>query len=128
MRILVDTHIILWAAANQVSEKVKSILENPNNTLYFSSASIWEIEIKNSRGKEDFNVDAKRLCLNLRFAGYEELGIISEHAFLISDLPKIHKDPFDRIMIAQALYEDMFFLTDDKILIKYPGSIIYAGN
>ena len=91
--------------------------------LFFSVASIWEVGIKNSLGRKDFHVDVHVLRRSLLDNGYHELYICSEHAVAINDLPALHKDPFDRILIAQALIEGIILLTVDTMVAEYPGPI-----
>ncbi|MCL2634429.1 MAG: type II toxin-antitoxin system VapC family toxin [Oscillospiraceae bacterium] len=130
MKILLDTHIMVWLATDRLSQKApKSIgyIEDKSNLLLFSSAVIWEVAVKRSKGREDFIIDPFILYNGLLNAGYEELPITGRHTLLISSLPPIHKDPFDRIMLAQAMSEGIVFLTADKLLTQYPGSVIYTG-
>ena len=118
MKLLIDTHLLLWAAADTLPpEAIQYFCEE--NELLFSSASIWEIIIKKSINRPDFHVDAFALYRGLLDNGYTELYITSYHALLVADLPLIHKDPFDRILIAQAKAEGVSFLTSDKTLSQY---------
>lgn len=98
-------------------------LEDPDNELIFSAASLWEIAIKRSLGRADFLVNARVLRRGLLDNGYLELSITSEHAVFIDSLPAIHKDPFDRILIAQATVEGITLLTTDVVIAQYPGPI-----
>ena len=128
MKLLLDTHLLLWAAMDNLSEEAKKLLLDENNTLYFSPASIWEIVIKKSLGRDDFNVDAEVLRRGLLDNQYLELLITSQHALAVSDLPAIHKDPFDRILLAQAKSEGFSLVTSDSLLRKYAGPIIFIAN
>ena len=125
MKLLLDTHLLLWAAfsPNELSVKALSLLENPLNELMFSAASIWEIAIKRGLGRSDFQVDARVLRRGLLDNGYQELPITSEHTVSIDSLPALHKDPFDRILVAQAMVEGVILLTCDTLVAQYPGSI-----
>lgn len=125
MKLLLDTHVLLWAAGSpaQLPPDVRAMLENPDNELVFSAASFWEITIKRSLGRADFQVDARVLRRGLLDNGYLELPITSEHAVFIDSLPSIHKDPFDRILIAQATVEGITLLTADALIAQYPGPI-----
>jgi len=125
MKFLLDTHILLWASASpqQLSSAAKKLIEEPEHELFFSAASLWEIVIKNNLGREDFQVNVHVLKRGLIDNGYTELAIISEHVVAIDNLPCIHKDPFDRILIAQAITEGIILLTTDAIVAQYPGSI-----
>ena len=122
MRLLLDTHLLLWAAGQpeQLSKAARKLLDDPNNELWFSAASLWEITIKRTLGRDDFRVEPRLLRRGLSENGYHELAITSEHAVTIDVLPPIHKDPFDRIILAQALTEGITLLTVDPVVAKYP--------
>jgi PIN domain nuclease of toxin-antitoxin system len=126
MKLLLDTHLLLWAAGSpeQLPLVARQLIENEHNELFFSPASLWEISIKHSLGREDFRVDARVLRRGLVDNGYIEIPIVSEHTVFIDSLPLIHKDPFDRILIAQATVEGITLLTMDGLIAKYPGSIM----
>lgn len=128
MKILLDTHMLLWAAAGTLPPDAETLIGNEDNTLYFSPASIWEIGIKKSLGREDFKVDAEVLRRGLLDNQYLELPITSQHALTINDLPPIHKDPFDRMLLAQAKTEGFSLVTSDSILRKYPGPVIFIAK
>ena len=121
MKLLLDTHLLLWAAGQpkRLSATARKLIENPQNTLLFSPASLWEISIKRSLGREDFKADPRLLRRGLLDNGYVELPITSEHAVALEALPAIHKDPFERILVAQAMVEGIPLLTADPILAKY---------
>ena len=121
MNLLLDTHLLLWAASEpqRLSAKARALLLDPANQLVFSSASLWEISIKNGLERSDFNVDPRRLWRMLLVNGYRELPVTSEHTVALTGLPPLHKDPFDRILIAQARVEGLTLLTADKALAKY---------
>lgn len=121
MNLLLDTHLLLWAAGapERLSKKARGLLLDPSNQLMFSSASLWEIGIKRSLGRSDFVVDARRLWRLLLVHGYKEIAVGSEHAIIASELPAHHKDPFDRILVAQARVEGVTLLTADKQVAKY---------
>ena len=125
MKLLLDTHVLLWAAGSpaQLPPAARALLEDLNNELVFSAASLWEITIKRSVGRTDFQVDARVLRRGLLDNGYLELPITSEHAVFIDSLPSIHKDPFDRILVAQATVEGITLLTGDALVAQYPGPI-----
>lgn len=125
MKLLLDTHLLLWAADQQgrLSVDAVGLISDPANELFFSAASLWEIAIKQGLGREDFKVDARLLRRGLLDNGYNELPIVSEHAVAIDSLPFIHKDPFDRMLVAQAMIEGITLLTADSILVQYPGPI-----
>ena len=126
MKLLLDTHVLLWAAGSpeQLPSAARPILENPDNELLFSAASLWEMAIKRGLGRADFQVDARVLRRGLLDNGYLELPITSEHTVFIESLPPIHKDPFDRILVAQATVEGITLLTADALIAQYPGPIL----
>jgi PIN domain nuclease of toxin-antitoxin system len=125
MKLLLDTHVLLWAAGSpaQLPPDARAMLEDPDNELVFSAASLWEITIKRGLGRADFQVDARVLRRGLLDNGYLELSVTSEHAVFIDSLPTMHKDPFDRILIAQATVEGITLLTADVLIAQYPGPI-----
>lgn len=120
---LVDTHLLLWAAVGspRLPQKARQILEN--DPVLFSSASLWEVSIKSGLGRKGFDVDVARLRRGLLENGYAELPITGRHAVLVGQLPPHHTDPFDRMLIAQAVAEDVTLLTSDKALSVYDGPI-----
>lgn len=121
MNLLLDTHLLLWAAGQpeRLSPRARGILLEPANQLVFSSASLWEITIKRGLGRSDFSVDPRRLWRLLLANGYRELPVSSEHAIAVDDLPPLHKDPFDRILVAQAQVESLVLITADTTLTTY---------
>ncbi|TPQ28701.1 type II toxin-antitoxin system VapC family toxin [Methylomonas koyamae] len=125
MKLLLDTHLLLWTAGmpNKLSPAARQWLENPEHELVFSAASLWEIGIKRGLGRSDFLVDARLLRRGLLDNGYNELPIKSEHAVFIDSLPAIHKDPFDRMLVAQASVEGFLLLTADSTVAQYPGPV-----
>ncbi len=125
MTLLLDTHLLLWAAGDpgRLSSKAHDLLSDPATELIFSTASIWEVVIKNALGRDDFRVDPRQLRDGLIQNDYSELEIRSEHALAVGSLPPIHKDPFDRILIAQAQVENVTLLTTDDKVAGYPGLI-----
>lgn len=125
MKLLLDTHLLLWTAAepSKLPKKVRSLILQNDNDLFFSAASIWEIAIKSRLGREDFDVDAHLLRRGLVDNGYLELSINVEHALAVMALPPLHKDPFDRMLVAQATVEGFVLLTSDEQVAAYPGPI-----
>jgi len=119
--LLLDTHLLLWAAGNRerLSEAATAFLLDPSNELLFSAASIWEVTIKSSLGRDDFQVDPRRLWRMLLTHDYRELPVKSEHTIAGGDLPPLHKDPFDRLLIAQARVEGLTLLTTDPLVALY---------
>ena len=125
MKLLLDTHLLLWAAGDpdQLSPETIDLLSNPHHELLFSAASLWEITIKCGLGRKDFRVDPRLFHRGLLDHGYLELPIESSHAVAIANLPPLHKDPFDRMLVAQAITEGFTLLTADQLVAQYPGPI-----
>jgi PIN domain nuclease of toxin-antitoxin system len=125
MKLLLDTHLLLWAAGepNRLSAKARSLIDSADNELLFSAASLWEVVIKRGLGRDDFQVDTRLLRRGLLDNGYGELPIVSDHVVAIESLPPIHKDPFDRVLVAQAIIEGITLLTTDSLVAQYPGPI-----
>ncbi len=125
MKLLLDTHLLLWAAGEptQLSAAARTFIVDEQNELLFSAASLWEIAIKNTLDRNDFQANARLLRRGLLDNGYIELPIAGKHAIAIDHLPPIHKDPFDRVLIAQATVEGITLLTSDPIVAQYPGPI-----
>jgi PIN domain nuclease of toxin-antitoxin system len=126
VKLLLDTHILLWSAGqpDRLSAEARSLLLDVSNELFFSAASIWEIVIKRGLGRDDFKVDPLRLLKQLVINGYEEVSVSSDHALAVDVLPALHKDPFDRILIAQARTEGMLLLTADSQISLYGDGIM----
>ena len=126
MRLLLDTHLLLWAAYHpgKLPKEVVRLL-NTASTPLFSIASLWEVSIKHGYGRMDFDMHPRQFRQGLIDGGYEELPIGSEHAFSVAGLPPIHRDPFDRMLIAQAIVDGIDLLTSDATVARYPGPIRY---
>jgi PIN domain nuclease of toxin-antitoxin system len=125
MKLLFDTHLLLWAAGApaRLSADVRASIEDAHNELFFSVASLWEIVIKHGLGREDFKADPHLLRRGLLDNGYHELPIRSEHAVAVGALPAIHKDPFDRLLVAQAMVEGITLLTVDETVARYKPAL-----
>jgi PIN domain nuclease of toxin-antitoxin system len=123
---MLDTHLLLWAAsgASELPAAAAALINDPTRDLAFSAANIWEVVIKSSLGRPDFKVNPHLLRTRLIENGYAELPITSEHTLALANLPDLHKDPFDRILIAQALVEGFTLLTADAVIASYPGPIV----
>jgi len=121
MKLLLDTHILLWAAQNspRLPSRTRDLISDPINTLLFSVASLWEIIIKNGLQRADFAVNATMLRRGLLANGYTELVVTGEHTLALASLPMLHKDPFDRMLIAQAIEEGAYLLTVDEQVAQY---------
>ncbi|MCP1275005.1 type II toxin-antitoxin system VapC family toxin [Gluconobacter albidus] len=125
MKLLLDTHLLLWAAGepDRLSVRARSLMEDQDNDLVFSAASLWEVTIKAGLGRADFQVDPHLLRRGLIENGYEELPVTGQHALAVGQLPDVHRDPFDRILVAQATVEGLLLLTHDPLVQAYPGPI-----
>jgi len=125
VKLLADTHILLRAAIDPqlLSAAAIGLITDADNDIFFSAASIWEVAIKSALGRTDFQVDPGRLHRGLIANGYTELPIAGVHGRAASALAPIHKDPFDRMLIAQATIEEMLLLTSDALIAKYPGPV-----
>lgn len=121
MRLLLDTHLLLWALAEpgRLDAKTKLALEHPGNEVLFSAASLWEIAIKASLGRVDFNFDPQQVLQAALETGFVELPVFSAAAILVAKLPTHHRDPFDRLLIAQAMSEPVRLYTADPLLPPY---------
>lgn len=125
MKLLLDTQLLLWAAGHpeRLSLRARRQLNDAGNELLFSAASLWEITIKNGLGRDDFRVEPRVLRRALLDNGYLELPITGEHALNVDALPPLHKDPFDRLLLSQALVEGITLLTADEQLARYRGPV-----
>ena len=125
MKLLLDTHLLLWAAGDpgRLSNDARELLNEPDNDLLFSAASLWEITIKRTLGRDDFRVDPRLLRRGLLDNGYGEMAITGEHAVTVELLPAIHKDPFDRMLLAQSLVEGITLVTGNARLAQYPAPV-----
>ncbi|HVA65242.1 MAG TPA: type II toxin-antitoxin system VapC family toxin [Terriglobales bacterium] len=125
MNFLLDTHLLLWTtnAPERRSAQAEALIEDRTNQLWFSVASIWELAIKHNRQHRALEVDLGELRRALLQHGYLELPITGAHALATGELPRLHKDPFDRILIAQATVERLTLLTTDARLARYPGPV-----
>jgi PIN domain nuclease of toxin-antitoxin system len=125
MKLLLDTHLLIWSSwtPQKVSAVGHNLINNSDNDLFFSAANLWEITIKQSLKKQDFQVDARLLRRGLLDNGYNELSVTSNHALAARALPDLHKNPFDRILIAQVALEGLVLLTSDPVVARYPGPI-----
>ncbi len=125
MKLLLDTHVLLWAAGQpeRLPPAARALLDDPRNEPMFSSASLWEIAIKSGLGRDDFQVNARLLRRGLLDNGYGELPISSEHAVAIDGLPPLHRDPFDRLLVAQSMVEGITLLTSDPLVAQYSAPV-----
>jgi len=127
MKILLDTNILIGSALANLPPKIRRFIEDDSYTFLFSPISIMEVVIKSRKNLPDFIVDPLSFYDELLEVGYEELPVISRHSLMVGSLPFLHKDPFDRLLLAQATCEGISFLTTDKILAKYNGVVVFVG-
>jgi PIN domain nuclease of toxin-antitoxin system len=125
VRLLLDTHLLLWAAASskRLPREARTLLEDTANEAWYSAASIWEIAIKSSLGRKDFRLDLAALQTALPDMGLTELPVTAAHAVGVTRLPLIHRDPFDRLLIAQSIAEPLTLLTNDALLARYSDGV-----
>ena len=125
MRLLLDTHILLWAVLEdeRLPPRAAAMIQDGANTLHFSAVTIWEVAIKTSRRRADFLLDPVLLRRQLLDNDYAELNVTGLHAAAVARLPDLHKDPFHRLLVAQASEEGMLLVTADATLASYPGPI-----
>lgn len=130
MRLLLDTHILLWALdmPDRLPCSLRMQLESPSVEVYFSAASIWEIAIKSALGRIKFHYSAKEIADGAKMTGFIEMPVSSEHAAGVAHLPMIHTDPFDRLLIAQALAMPARFVTADTMLAGYSDLVDWVGK
>ena len=126
MRLLIDTHLLLWAANDTLPKEAVPYFSDKNE-VFFSSASIWEVIIKRGLNRPDFQINPNDLYCGLLNNGYNELTITSYHVLLVSHLPPYHKDPFDRVLLAQAMAEGLTLISSDANVSRY-SSVIYIKN
>ncbi|MGA3332723.1 MAG: type II toxin-antitoxin system VapC family toxin [Terracidiphilus sp.] len=125
MRFLLDTQLVVWIPVSgpRLSRLARAVLNDPASELIFSTVSLWEIAIKRSIGKIDSRIDPRIIRRELLAMGYDELPVLGRHAAEVDALPFIHKDLFDRLLIAQAIVEGITLLTVDATVARYPGPI-----
>ena len=125
MKLLLDTHLLLWAAgpSPRLSAEARRLIDDPGNELLASTASLWEIAIKSGLRRPNFRVDAALFRRNLLDNGYHELAVTGQHAVAVTNLPPVHKDPFDRMLLAQSIVEGIMLLTADPVMAQYPASV-----
>lgn len=128
MKILLDTQMLIWATVwpELLPKKARQLIASAENDTYFSPASLWEVTIKNGLNRPDFRIDARVLRRQLLDNGCLELAITGAHAIATGDLPPLHKDPFDRLLLAQAKSEGISLLTSDETLAGYAVPVIVA--
>jgi PIN domain nuclease of toxin-antitoxin system len=124
--LLLDTHLLLWAAGepDRLPQEARTRIEDPATQLLFSAASLWEVTIKAGLGRVDFVIEPRLLRRGLLENGYDELPVRSAHAVAVGELPNLHRDPFDRLLVAQAQVESITLMTADAAVAAYPGPIL----
>ena len=125
MKLLLDTHLLLWTVSEsrRLSSEARELIGDPDNELLFSIASLWEVAIKQSLGREDFRIDLRLLRRGLLDNNFEQLSITAEHTLTLADLPMLHRDPFDRMLVAQSIVEGIILLTADPVIARYPAPV-----
>jgi PIN domain nuclease of toxin-antitoxin system len=128
LNLLLDTHVALWAITDNpsLSVKARELILAPRSTIWVSTVSVWEIAIKHGLGRGDMPISGQAALKYFRQAGYRILAIEPEHAAAVEGLPNHHQDPFDRLLVAQALVEPMRLITHDMMLVRYNDTIIYV--
>jgi PIN domain nuclease of toxin-antitoxin system len=126
LNLLLDTHVALWAISDcpKLPAKARELIESPKSSVWVSVASIWEIAIKHALGRGDMPVSSQDAVRFFRESGYRLLPVEAEHAMAVEGLPAHHQDPFDRILVAQALIEPMRLMTHDPVVPRYSDTII----
>ena len=126
MRVLLDTHILLWALGEpaKLPPQARQAIVDPTNEILFSAASIWEIAIKSQLRRRDFAADAAEVAGAAVESGFDELPVRAQHGALTARLPIHHRDPFDRLLIAQAMTEPSHLLTVDSKLQRYSDLVL----
>ena len=127
MRLLLDTHIALWAITDspRLNAQARSLILNPANSIHISTASVWEIAIKHMLGRGGgMPISGTQAAVHFQAAGYMELAVVNAHIAMLETLPPHHTDPFDRLLVAQALAEPLRLLTHDASVSQYSDSII----
>jgi PIN domain nuclease of toxin-antitoxin system len=121
VRILVDTHLLLWAVASsrRLPKEARSLILDAANEVFYSAASVWEVTIKSALRRRDFKANPTVLVRALGQGGFSELPVTAAHAARVAGLTAIHRDPFDRMLVAQSLVEPMTLLTNDTVLLGY---------
>jgi PIN domain nuclease of toxin-antitoxin system len=127
LNLLLDTHVALWAITDspKLPKKAREMIESSKSSVWISAATVWEIAIKHSLGRGDMPVSSQDALGYFRESGYRFLPVEPEHAAAVEDLAAHHADPFDRILVAQALVEPMRLITYDPMVARYSDTIIH---
>ena len=129
MQLLLDTHLLLWAVVEpeRLDVALVGMLEDPLNAPVFSVVSLWELVIKRGLDRPDFQMEPSLLRQALLEAGWRELPVEAHHALAVGQLPPLHRDPFDRLLLAQAQADGLLLITADRQLAQYPGPVRRMG-
>ena len=129
MQLLLDTHLLVWAMGEpeRLDPALVHLLEDPMNTPVFSLASLWELVIKRGLDRPDFRLEPPLLRQALLEAGWRELPVEAHHVLVVGQLPALHRDPFDRLLLAQAQADGLLLITADQQLAQYPGPVRRMG-
>ena len=130
MRVLLDTHILLWALVEprRLDRETRATIETSDTEVLFSAASIWEIAIKSGLGRSDFAFDAEEIAQAALDTGFTEIAVRAKAAALVARLPLLHRDPFDRVLVAQAIVEPATLYTADQQLVPYSDLVRHVGS
>jgi PIN domain nuclease of toxin-antitoxin system len=125
VRLLLDTHVLLWAvaASRRLPKSARALIQDQENEVFYSAASVWEVSIKAGLRRSDFEIDVEQFHASLPQAGFSEMPVRAAHSVAVSKLPGLHRDPFDRMLVAQALLEPLVLVTNDEFLAKYPAPV-----
>lgn len=128
MNLLLDTHVALWAITDspRLPDRARSLILADTTVVWVSAASIWEIAIKHALGRGDMPVSGREAIGYFQASGYRLLPVEPEHAAAVETLPAHHQDPFDRLLVAQALTEPMRLLTHDALIARYSDTVIHV--
>jgi len=126
LNILLDTHVALWAITDspKLPKKARELIQSPKSSIWISAATVWEIAIKHGLGRGDMPVSGQGALRYFQESGYQFLPVEPEHAAAVEELPAHHADPFDRILVAQAIVEPMRLITHDPMVARYSDTII----
>lgn len=130
MTLLLDTHVLLWAlmAPQRLSPGLRAALMQPENRVHFSAASVWEIAIKRALGRPDYTFDPDTVARAALDTDFEPLSVRHDHAARVRHLPRLHADPFDRMLLAQAQCEGAQLVTADRALMDYPAPLRWIDD
>jgi len=125
MRLLLDTHVALWALVDdpRLSQRARALIDDPANQVMVSAATVWEIAIKHALGRDDMPISGDEALEWFRQAGYDLLPITPAHAAAVEHLPNHHRDPFDRLLVAQAITEPLRLLSHDPLVVRYGDAV-----